>query len=240
MEHCCASFFTLKRELRNATETFALPECTRLLVTPYGVAPRPLNCLKEPSARVNQGAHSKVALFLGRVHPKKRPDLLIKAWRGAGVGHEWRLVIAGDGDKAYLARLRKLVRLLKLEDVIQFVGAVAGADKQYLFQRASWFLLPSEQENFGIAVIEAIQAGCAIAVSDQVYLSDEFPAGSEILPVRLDAWVKFMHERMPDEIWRSSQARRVSEVLLPKFDSVKVAENWMSIIETVMGKATNG
>jgi glycosyltransferase involved in cell wall biosynthesis len=231
IESCHAVFFTTRRELQNAMLTFPLPPCAKLIVNPIGTAPRNSISRVEPSAKVDQGSRFKVALFLGRIHPKKRPDLLIKAWRDAGVGPEWKLVIAGSGDRSYISALMRLVRKLKLDDAIQFVGTVAGTDKQYLFQRASWFLLPSEQENFGIAVIEAVQAGCALAISDQVYLADELPEGSEVLPVRLGAWSKFMRERMPDESWRATQARRVAGVLLQKFDYEKVAKGWKDAIE---------
>lgn len=229
-----AVFFTTKRELHNACRTFRLPESQRLIVSPYGTTPRTGRTQVRPSAVVDQGQNSKVALFLGRVHPKKRPDILIQAWRAAQVGPDWRLVIAGNGEPSYMAELNLLVRELKLEKVVQFVGSVAGADKQYLFQNASWFLLPSEQENFGIAVMEAAQAGCALAVSDQVYLADELPDGSEILPVQVDAWAKFMRERMQDDAWRDAQARRSTEALLRKFDHDRVAQDWKAVIEGVI------
>jgi glycosyltransferase involved in cell wall biosynthesis len=231
MEDCCAAFFTTRRELENAIKTFTLPSCAKLIVNPYGTAPRDLLLRVEPSANVDQGPRLKVALFLGRIHPKKRPDLLIRAWREAGLGPEWKLVIAGGGDRSYISALMRMVRELKLENAVQLVGMVSGTDKQYLFQRASWFLLPSEQENFAIAVIEAVQAGCAVAISDQVYLADELPQGSEILPVRIDAWTKFMRERMPDDNWRATQARRVAGDLLRNFDHEKVAKGWKDAIE---------
>jgi glycosyltransferase involved in cell wall biosynthesis len=108
---------------------------------------------------------------------------------------------------------------------------VAGKDKQYLFQRASWFLLPSEHESFGIAVMEAVQAGCALAISDQVYLSEELPEGSEVLPVQVEAWSQFMRERMPDESWRATQARQAAAALLQNHDHDKVARRWKDVIE---------
>jgi len=238
IEGCDSVFFTTRRELQNAILTFSLPHCPKLIVNPYGIAPRASIVPVEPSAKVDQGHRVKVALFLGRIHPKKRPDLLIEAWRDAEVGPEWKLVFAGNGDRFYLSTLVKLVDSLKLEDAVQFVGTVSGTDRQYLFQRASWFLLPSEQENFGIAVMEAVQAGCALAVSDQVYLSDELPDGSEVLPVRMKAWSEFMRERMPNEDWRAAQARRVSGALLPKFDREEVAKGWKDAIEgSIMQKA---
>jgi glycosyltransferase involved in cell wall biosynthesis len=238
IEDCHAVFFTTRRELQNAILTLSLPPCPKLIVNPYGATPCASILPIEPSAKVDQGKGVKVALFLGRIHPKKRPDLLITAWRDAEVGPEWKLAIAGNGGRSYLSTLMKLVDRLKLGDAVQFVGTVSGTDKQYLFQRASWFLLPSEQENFGIAAIEAVQAGCALAISDQVYLSDDLPEGSEILPVQIGAWSEFMRERMPDEEWRAAQVRRVSGALLPKFDREKVAKGWKDAIEaSIMRKA---
>jgi len=225
----------MRRELENSSLTFKLPSCVKLVVSPYGTA-SPVSFLAAvPSAKVEQGQHLKIALFLGRVHPGKRADLLIKAWRASEVGPEWKLVIAGNGDQSYIASLNQLVHQLKLDDAIKFVGPVTGTDKQYLYQRASWFLLPSEHENFGIAAMEAVKYGCAIAISDQVYLADEMPEGSEILPVRIDAWSKFMRERMQNDIWQKQQARKVAEVLLRKFDHNEVAQNWIDTIEATIG-----
>jgi glycosyltransferase involved in cell wall biosynthesis len=229
---CNSVFFTTRRELHNAILAITLPPCVKQVVNPYGISPRDSIVPFEPSAKVDQGKQLRVALFLGRIHPKKRLDLLIEAWRDAKLGPEWKLVIAGDGDTTYLSNLMKLVNKLRLGDAVQFVGAVSGTDKQYLFQRASWFLLPSEQENFGVAAIEAVQAGCALAISDQVYLSDELPEGSEVLPVQMEAWSEFMRARMPDEDWRAAQVRRASDALLPKFDRDKVAKGWRDAIES--------
>lgn len=233
-----AVFFTMGRELSNATQTFKLPECAKLVVSPYGTALPISSFATEPSAKVCQGQELRIALFLGRVHPKKRPDLLIRAWQAAGVGPEWKLVIAGSGEQTYVDSLKLLVRQLKLDGAVEFVGAVAGVDKQYILRRASWFLLPSEQENFGIAVIEAIQAGCAIAISDQVYLGDEFPEGSEILPVQVEAWSKFMRERMQDVNWQHHQGQQVANMLLPQYDHDRVAKNWKNAIEAAVDRPT--
>ena len=117
------------------------------------------------------------------------------------------MLVAGPAEPAYQRKLERMARRYRVEDQVRFVGSVAGPDKSYLLGRASWFLLPSKQENFGISVLEAINAGCPVAISDQVYLSDDFPDQSEVLPVRLDAWVEFLRYRMPDEQHRQALVR---------------------------------
>jgi glycosyltransferase involved in cell wall biosynthesis len=226
----CAIFFTMSRELENAKKTFRLPEIHPKIVVPYGVVPPVYNSDVPPSAKVDQGTKRKVALFLGRVHPKKRPDLLIESWAAAKVGRSWRLVIAGPGTPEYLAKLADLARLRGIEDAVQFVGPVAGTDKRYLFQRASWFLLPSEQENFGIAVLEAASSGCAVAISDQVYLADELPKETEILPVKQEAWTHFMRERMIDQVWQIEAAARIRKYVSDKFSEERIGREWTKSI----------
>ena len=236
VEESSAVVFTLQRECDNSQKTFPFPVIRPLIIPPFGVSPQLDNSPARPSAGVDQGPGCRFALFLGRIHPKKRPDILIEAWARAGLPREWRLIVAGPAEPSYLAELAGLARRLGIEHAVRFVGSVSGANKRYLFQGASWFLLPSEQENFGIAVLEAVGSGCAVAISDQVYLADELPNGTDILPVSLEAWTQFMRERMTDDQWRAETAMRVRQHIGHKFDSALVAERWVRSIKQAMGK----
>jgi glycosyltransferase involved in cell wall biosynthesis len=236
VENSSGLVFTLQREMENSKWTFPFSPVRTFVVAPSGMVPvSPLAANEVPDTQVRQDDAAKIALFLGRVHPKKRPDLLIEAWSAAGLPSDWRLLIAGFGDPAYLNQLAKLAKQKGVGDSIQFVGPVAGVNKRYLFQRASWFLLPSHQENFGVAVLEAASAGCAIAISDQVYLADEFPKGAEVLPVQVDAWTRFMRERMTNAAWRDETAQRVSDHLKAKFDQESVVRRWVDMICSGLG-----
>src|ERR1035438_820823 len=204
--------FTLQREMDNSKQTFSFPHVRTFVVAPFGMVPvSPLSANEEPDTQIRQDDAAKIVLFLGRVHPVKRPDILIEAWSAAGLPSDWRLLVAGFGDPAYLTQLAKLTEQKGVGGSIQFVGPVAGVNKRCLLQRASWFLLSSQHENFGVAVLEAASARCAIAISDQVYLADEFPEGAEVLPLQVDAWTRFMRERMTNTAWRDETAQRVSD-----------------------------
>lgn len=101
------------------------------------------------------------AVFLGRLHPKKQVDVLLRAWarlRPQG----WRLLIAGGGEREYERQLRQIAEQSGLEDSVHFLGIVEGEAKSALLAGSQLFLQPSLQENFGIAVAEALAHGLPV------------------------------------------------------------------------------
>jgi glycosyltransferase involved in cell wall biosynthesis len=125
----------------------------------------PLNDCTQTAA-----THADVVLFLSRLHPVKRVELLLDAWpeilrrRPAA-----RLMIAGDGEPAYVAKLR--ARAASLGNSVSFAGFVEGDAKRRLLESARVFVLPSLHENFGIAVLEALAGGLPVVISAEVQLS---------------------------------------------------------------------
>jgi glycosyltransferase involved in cell wall biosynthesis len=221
-----AVFFTTRRELHLATTVLRLRKAAAL-VSPYYWIPSVASHIEGPdNGAILQPEGRRVALFLGRLHPKKNVDLLIRAWCQAAPPTEWHLIIAGTGSPAYADRLRALATRLKLDDRVHFVGHVSGSDKEYLLRRADWFLLPSKQENFGIAVLEAMSKGCAVAVSDQVFVSEHFHSEAEVLPLQIADWCSFLRIRMPDDRWRQHLRERDVLTVLPKFTMETVTAAW--------------
>jgi glycosyltransferase involved in cell wall biosynthesis len=101
-------------------------------------------------------------LFLGRLHPKKGLDVLLDAWPRVSASREAaRLVIAGSGDKSLVQEIPG----------VEFKGFVTGEAKADCLANADVFVLPSHNENFGIAVLEAIAAGVPVVVSPGVQLA---------------------------------------------------------------------
>ena len=120
-------------------------------------------------AQFPEAAGKRVLLFLGRVHPKKGLDRILRCM------HSLRetvpnllLVVAGDGEAGYVGELRQSVRELSLEDSVLFAGRLDGELKWASFAAAELFLLPSRQENFAITVAEAMQMGVPVIVTDKV------------------------------------------------------------------------
>ena len=119
---------------------------------------------------------SPYVLFLSRLHPKKGLDILIKAFfelHKSQLFSEWCLVIAGDGDAAYVNSLKRLVSINAADDFVRFIGWVRRDEKVDVLRKASLLVLPSRQENFGLCVMEALAEGVPVVVSRDVNLAKD-------------------------------------------------------------------
>lgn len=105
----------------------------------------------------------QVLLFLSRLHVKKGPDILLSALASAKWPAVTRLVIVGDGERRFVDGLKRFAseHAGKLPR-IDWVGAVWGEARWKYFQGADLFCLPSHSENFGLAVLEAVQVGTPV------------------------------------------------------------------------------
>lgn len=165
-----AVFFTGEEERRLARESFWLYRC-REEVANLGLAEPPAGAERQEAAfraRFPQLTGQRLLLFLGRLHPKKGLDLLLAAWRAQPGA---RLVLAGPGEGPYVEALRRAAGA----DVV-WAGMLEGDEKWGAFRAADAFILPSHQENFGIAVAEALSCGCPALISDKVNIWREIEA----------------------------------------------------------------
>lgn len=167
-----AVLFTCEEERRLARESFWLYRPRQELVTAFGTAdvPPDSNDLRQSFHRQFAGlADKRLCLFLGRIQEKKGCDLLIEAFAQlARDDQRLHLVMAGPGEEAWLALLRQLAHKAGISDRITWTGMLTGDLKWGAFYAAELFCLPSHQENFGIAVAEALACGRPVAISDKV------------------------------------------------------------------------
>ncbi len=104
-------------------------------------------------------------LFVGRIHPIKGIENLIKAWSMIQQYHvDLELVIAGPGEDKYIAQLKNLARKLKLKRY-KFYGPAYGVNKYNLYQKSQITVLPTHSENFGMVVAESLSVGTPVIVT---------------------------------------------------------------------------
>lgn len=171
------------RVLRDATSVIFTSEEERLLarksfwlyrahekVSPLGVeAPTPLSAEARENffQRYPELRDKRILLFLGRLHPKKGCDILIEALAHIA-DQSVSLVLAGPDQVGWQAELQQRVRDLNLQSRVVFAGMLQGEMKQAAFAVADAFVLPSHQENFGMAVVEALAVGLPVLISNRI------------------------------------------------------------------------
>ena len=122
--------------------------------------------------RIHTDSDQVRLLFLSRIHPKKGLPVLLRALAILNNRNKkYSLTIAGAGSQEYLNELRYITKELGIVSLVSYTGFVDGEDKDYLLRNSDVFVLPSYQENFGIAVVEAMAVGLPVVVSDQVAIS---------------------------------------------------------------------
>jgi glycosyltransferase involved in cell wall biosynthesis len=148
-------------------------------------------------ARRSLGWHQTetVLLFLSRIHPKKGLHVLLRALAGIDVPakNTARLVIVGGGDEQYLQELRDYASRQKAHlPRIEWAGEVWGEAKWKYLQGADLFCLPSFSENFGLAVLEALQVGTRVLTTNETPWHDLPSWGAGFVREPEDAAVRSM------------------------------------------------
>ncbi len=110
-------------------------------------------------------------LFLGRIHPKKGVDLLIKAYAALRrtAGDLPSLVIAGPAaETSFGKKMQRLASEICPPGAIFWPGMLAGDAKWGALYNCEASVLPSHQENYGISVVETLACGRPVLISNQV------------------------------------------------------------------------
>lgn len=163
--------FTCEEERRLARQSFWLYQCDEAIVS-FGTAAPDDDPAVSKAAFYASFPHlrgKRLLLYLGRIHSKKGCDLLIEAFaKVCRNTPDVHLVMAGPDQTNWQPALQALARQLGVAERVCWAGMLTGALKWGAFRTADAFCLPSHQENFGIAVVEALACDCPVLVSDKV------------------------------------------------------------------------
>jgi glycosyltransferase involved in cell wall biosynthesis len=244
--------FTCEAELQLARGTFNPYLPKKELVVGLGVEEPPVyqQSMREAFLEKCLGLDEQpYLLFISRIHEKKGVDLLVKAYFNTKQLDNIEtkspeketdavftnkklalsnLVVAGPGlETPYGQKIKAITAEHKPEinDEVFFPEMLSGQAKWGAFYGCEAFVLPSHQENFGIAVVEALACGKPVLISNQVNIwteiaaenagivADDTAEGTEKL---LASWQKLSHEQ---KIEMGRNARKCYE----KYFAVKPA-----------------
>ena len=226
-----AVLFTSQEERRLARESFRLYHCNERVVNYGTAAPQNLDEAREKFFKAfPQLRERPFFLFLGRLHEKKGCELLIEAF--AQLKNSNRLVIAGPcSDDGYLRRLREMAR--GAADSIMFPGMLTGDVKWGALSAAEAFVLPSHQENFGIAVAEALGCGTPVLISNKINIWREIEADgagyveNDDLPGTMNLLKRWLST---PEISRTQMRENARKCFAARFEIERATDSLLAVI----------
>jgi len=163
--------FTSEEERTLATKSFWLYKANPFVVG-YGTRVPKFDLEALRREFFSQHTHlqgKRLAIFVGRIHPKKGCDLLIQAFhRTLAQNPEWHLLMVGPDQVGWKAELEQISGACGIRDRITWPGMLRDERKWSALAASEVFVLPSHQENFGIVVAEALACGVPVLISDKV------------------------------------------------------------------------
>jgi glycosyltransferase involved in cell wall biosynthesis len=200
-------------------------------IIPHGVHLETGEPSRELTEQILGPGPGVLVLSLGRLAKKKNPDLLIRAWaiaKPAGA----TLLLAGPDDYWSREALGALTAELGVSDSVRFWPTVEGPDKTALLNRADLFVLPSNSENFGITVPEAMVAGTACLASAAVATSSyvaEAEAGAVIEGLDVTTWARSIAELTSNRGRLRAMGQRAGSFSASRFDWAQVAGEYVDL-----------
>ena len=138
-------------------------------------------------------------LFAGTLEPRKNLHALLEAWRTVHRRHGVELVLAG--------RRREDFAPLPPEPGLHITGEVSDRDLQRLYSGALAMVYPSQYEGFGLPVLEAMQCGACVLISNDAALR-EVAGEAGVCLDGTKAWVDAMCAAATHPGWLNEQRRK--------------------------------
>ena len=115
------------------------------------------------------GRDKRTLLFFSRISPIKGLDLLAEAWSRVQSNNQtipnqtiWKLLIVGPDDRGYTEEIKKVFAAKCPAGSYEFRGPVYGDEKFKLLASVDAFVLPTRNENWSVAVAEAMASGLPV------------------------------------------------------------------------------
>ncbi len=174
-----AVLFTCQEERLLARQSFWMYQCNEIVVN-FGTAAPPSNIdlqVQRFWESYPDLGFKRIILFLGRIHPKKGCDLLVRAFAQVVKSDpSLHLIMAGPDSNHWQDELQCIAKELNVEQQITWTGMLSGDLKWGAFRVSEAFILPSHQENFGLAVAEALACSLPVLISNKVNIWREVEA----------------------------------------------------------------
>jgi glycosyltransferase involved in cell wall biosynthesis len=181
-------------------------------------------------------------LFLSRLHYKKGLDYLAGAFhRVAQRRTEVDLVVAGP-DGGARADFEQRIAGSGLGQRVHIVGPLYGTDKIAAFVDAACFCLPSRQEGFSVAILEALACGTPVVASTECHFPEVAEAGAgHVVPLDEPALAAALESVLAlDPAARDAMGRAGQQLVRARYVWPRIAEASIAAYERAIARAKRG
>jgi len=177
-----------------------------------------------------------VILFLGRLHPVKGADKLLKAFFNVCTQvSDAILVMAGPDEFNLENQFQTMVGQSGLQNRIIFPGMVTGETKKNLLARADLFCLPSGAEGFSIAILEALASGTPVMISPGCHFPEVEKTGvGRVVEAEPKAMAKAMIELFKDRKKLEEMGRRGREFVIQNYSMDTIVDQLIEVYDEGM------
>lgn len=207
------------------------------LTNPVAVIPNPV---PEALLREYVPKAKKVTFgYLGRLHPRKRVERIIEALALLAPEEQTQceLVIMGSGESAYEAFLKERVEQLRLSNV-RFLGFVEGEEKERQLAQLHALFVPSDFENFGMIVAEALRSGTPVfaGIGTPWKVLNEKGCGwwQEPTPQKIAAVMRNLLTTKPEKL--EEMGRKGRALVAEQFSDQAVAQQMKELYRWILTK----
>lgn len=169
-----------------------------------------IEILYNPCPIVNRrdDIREKSILFAGTIIPRKGYETLLKGFALIASKYpEWRITFAGNGE---IEKAKLIVKELKIEKQVEFLGWVSGNKKEQAFQKASIYCLASNGEGFPMGVLDAWAYGIPCVVTPVGGIPDIVENGKNGLIFQIGD-SKELAQQLENMITNKELRRKISE-----------------------------
>jgi glycosyltransferase involved in cell wall biosynthesis len=122
--------------------------------------------VKDYRGSIEKKENELSVIFIGRLHPVKNLDFLLRSLEH--VRGKVALTIVGNAeDEAYVEKCKSIISGYPSNIQIRFAGEIPNNQLPGIIAQHHIFALPTQGENFGHAIFEALSAGKPVLISDQ-------------------------------------------------------------------------
>lgn len=213
----------------------ARPDARPVVEIPNSVVPVPATAAARETARraIGLTRGEPFLLFLGRLHPIKRLDLLAGMFAHVSGAHPGaHLVIAGADEGGYRERVSPL--FAPLAPRVHWPGEVDGDVKAGLLAEARALVLCSDSESFGMSVAEALLSSTpAIVTRTCPWPSIEAARAGFWVAQNPGALAAAAHRVLEDAALATAMGARGRDLIVREFGAEAIGARWRACYESI-------